>query len=379
MIKFSEPFLTGKEEEYIHDVFKRNCFYGNGFYTKKCQTMIGNKILSKNVLLTDSCTSALEMSALLLRKWNEEQEVILPSYTFSSTASAFARAGFKIVFAEIDPKTMMIDINDAKSKITDRTAAIVVVHYGGFGANAKLFKKLCDNNSIYLVEDAAQAYGCVEEGRYLGTIGDFGCYSFHETKNLHAGLSGALIINNDKFLSRANYIWERGTNRQEVLKGLVDKYSWVEIGGSFYPTEIQAAFLSAQLECYNENISEREVIFFEYADFFKVCNVVDFYYSKICGNFQTNFHAFWIMFSSSKECDFVRLVLFKNEINAYIGYVPLHSSRVGMGMGYSSSDLKLTQEYSERILRLPMHNGMNKDDAQYISKLVVEGIEEYRG
>ena len=378
LIKFHEPYLTGNEETYIKDVFERKQFYGNGYYTQRCQVLISEKISVENVLLTDSCTSALEISALLLREWNKEQEIILPSYTFSSTAAAFARAGFKIIFAEINPQTMMIDIEDAKNKITTQTVAIVVVHYGGFGANAALFKELCDDNSIYLIEDAAQAFGCVEGDHCLGTICDLGCYSFHETKNLHAGLSGTLVINNDKFIDRAAHIWERGTNRQEVLKGLADKYSWVEIGGSFYPTELQAAFLCAQLESFDMNFAERKEIFFGYYDFFINNNIADFYYPKISDNFQTNFHAFWVVFASSEECNYVRLKLVDNKISAYIGYVPLHSSKVGINMGYAPEDLMITEEYAQRILRLPMHNNMNKDESTYIAKSIIKYIKEYR-
>ena len=378
MINFNEPYLTGNEEVYIKDVFERKQFYGNGYYTKKCQSLIGEKISVENVLLTDSCTSALEISALLLREWDKEQEVILPSYTFSSTAAAFARAGFKIIFAEIDPQTMMIDFEDAKKRITSRTTAIVIVHYGGFGANAKLFKELCNANSIYLIEDAAQAFGCIEGNHHLGTIGDLGCYSFHETKNLHAGLSGALVINNDKFTDSAAHIWERGTNRQEVLKGLADKYSWVEIGGSFYPTELQAAFLCAQLESFDMNFAERKNIFFGYYDFFTNNRILDFYYPEIFVNFQTNFHAFWVVFASSEECDYVRLNLVDKEISAYIGYVPLHSSKVGINMGYAAEDLMITQEYSQRVLRLPLHNNMNQDESKYIAELIIQYIKEYR-
>lgn len=377
-VKFNEPYITGNEEKYIKDVFERKTFYGNGHYTKRCQKLISEKILVKNVLLTDSCTSALEISALLLREWDKKQEVIIPSYTFSSTAAAFARAGFKINFAEIDPQTMMIDIEDVKNKINANTVAIVIVHYGGFSANAILFKELCKKNSIYLIEDAAQAFGSSESDHYLGTIGDLGCYSFHESKNLHAGLSGALVINNDEFVDRAEHIWERGTNRQEVLKGLNDKYSWVEIGGSFYPSELQAAFLCAQLESFDINLSERKDIFFGYYDIFIKNNLKHFYYPKIRDNFQNNFHAFWVVFASREECDYMRLKLADNKINAYIGYVPLHSSKVGINMGYAPEDLMITEEYAQRILRLPMHNNMNKNESTYIAKSISKYIKEYR-
>jgi dTDP-4-amino-4,6-dideoxygalactose transaminase len=378
MTKFNEAYLTGKEESYIRDVFDRKQFYGNGYYTDKCQSLIGERICVENVLLTDSCTSALEMSALLLRDWEEIQEIIVPSYTFSSTAAAFARAGFKIVFAEIDPKTMMVDFDDVKSKISSRTAAVVVVHYGGFGAKTKLFKRLCEDNSIYLIEDAAQAFGCVDDGQHLGSFGDLGCYSFHETKNLHAGLSGALVINNTKFMDRAWHIRERGTNRKEVLKGLADKYSWVEIGGSFYPTELQAAFLCAQLESFEDNASQRKSVFFGYYDVFEANYISDVYYPRICDDFVTNFHAFWLIFATEEECDFVRSKLVESDISAYIGYVPLHSSPVGISLGYKPNDLVLTEEYSKRILRLPLHNKMSPEEARSIAALTIQYIQEHR-
>ena len=378
MTNFNEPYLTNKEQDYIADVFKRKQFYGSGYYTKKCQELISKKILVRNVLLTDSCTSALEIVALLLRDWGADQEIILPSYTFSSTAAAFARAGFKIIFAEINPRTMMIDIADAKSKITSNTVGIVIVHYGGFGADAKNFKQLCHANSIYLIEDAAQAFGCLEGDKHLGTIGDFGCYSFHETKNLHAGLSGALVIQNDKFVGRAMHIWERGTNRQEVLKGLADKYSWVEIGGSFYPTELQAAFLCAQLESFDNNFNERKNIFQGYYDVFAESHNLGFYYPEISNDFSSNYHAFWVVFSCPEECDFIRLRLVEYKISAYIGYVPLHSSKVGISMGYKPDDLALTEQYSQRILRLPLHNNMTNSEAKFIADLTIKLAKEYR-
>lgn len=378
MIKFNEPYITGMEEFYLKDVLKRNHFYGNGYYTEKCHNLIKNKISCENVLLTDSCTSALEICALLLRDWNKRQEVIVPSYTFSSTAAAFARAGYKIVFAEIDPMTMMLDASKIESKISSETAAIVLVHYGGFGGKAKAFKEICKKNSIYLVEDAAQAYGCIEDNNYLGTVGDFGCFSFHETKNLHAGLSGALVVNNNKFYQRAVHIWERGTNRQEVIKGIADKYSWVEVGGSFYPTELQSAFLYAQLEAFENSLADRREIFSGYNEVFSKALSNSVIYPKISNNFQTNYHAFWLLFSSEAECNYVRTELLKESIHAYIGYVPLHSSKVGSSMGYKASDLEITEDVSKRILRLPIHSQMSKTDAEMIANLVINYLKEFK-
>ena len=378
MIKFNEPFVTGKEQEYIIDCFNRGHFYGNGFYTKKCQEKITDTLGLPDVLLTDSCTSALEICALLIRKWGTEQEVILPSYTFSSTASAFARAGFKLVFAEIDPTNMMLDINSVSDKISDKTAAIVVVHYGGWAADLASFRNLCDQNNLILVEDAAQAFGCVQKNKHIGSFGDLSCFSFHETKNIHCGLGGCLVVNNKDYISRAVHIWERGTNRQEVLKGLADKYSWVEIGGSFYPTEMQAAFLLAQLESLAVNLSQRREVFQGYYDYFESNEITGFYYPKLLTDFETNFHAFWVMFDSISECDFVREALQMEGIAAYIGYVPLHSSKVGRALGNKPDDLPLTEEYSQRILRLPLHNNMTAEESNHVAKRLHSALKVFR-
>ena len=376
-IKFNEPFISGNELKYIEEVFKQNHFYGNGKYTNLCTKFIKNRLNAKNVLLTDSCTSALEISALLIRDTKVEQEIILPSYTFSSTASAYARAGFKLVFAEIDPLTMMLDLTDAKSRITDKTAAIVVVHYGGYCADISAFRTLCDEYELKLVEDAAQAFDCSLHNTCLGTFGDFGCFSFHETKNIHAGLSGALLIKDNNLIDRATHIWERGTNRQEVLKGLANKYSWVEVGGSFYPTELQAAFLFAQLEAIDRNISERKDIFEAYFHSLlslKECNKLHFPEFQL--GYKSNYHAFFIKFNSENECDAVRESLAANEIAAYIGYVPLHSSPVGLSMGYKVDSLPITEVSSKCILRLPLHNNMCIDDVSRVCKLIGKNISD---
>ncbi|MDD3268863.1 MAG: dTDP-4-amino-4,6-dideoxygalactose transaminase [Syntrophomonadaceae bacterium] len=374
-IKFNEPFISGNEIQYIRDVFDIKQFSGNGKYTQRCQGFIGAR-LNTDVLLTDSCTSALEMSALLLKE-DIYQEIILPSYTFSSTAAAFARAGFRLVFAEINPDDMMLDIDDVNKKITANTCAIVVVHYGGYCADIRRLQELCDKKQIYLVEDGAQAFDCFLEGKALGTFGQLGCISFHETKNIHAGLSGALLINDHKFFERAMHIWERGTNRQEVLKGLVDKYSWVEIGGSFYPSELQAAFLYAQLEALDRNYQERKAVFDVYRDgLIELREHGQLGFPEFPSDFKPNYHAFFIIFNSEQECDAVREFLKEQQVMAYIGYVPLHSSRVGKKMGYHENDLPLTEEYSKRVLRLPFHNNLAIQDVEYICKLIKTCLKE---
>lgn len=372
-ILFNEPFLAGDEIEYIKDVFNQNQYYGTGKYTKLCIDIIKSRLNCREALLTDSCTSALEIIALLLRDKTKRQEIILPSYTFSSTASAFARAGFELIFAEVDSKTMMIDPKDVETKITEFTTAIITVHYGGYCSDLSALKFICDTNNIYLVEDAAQAFDAWKNGQALGSFGDFGAFSFHETKNIHAGLSGALLINIDGFDDRARHIWERGTNRQEVLKGLVDKYSWVEIGGSFYPSELQAAFLYAQLKAVDRNKEERKKIFTRYFDKLeplKTQNLI--WFPDQQSDYQSNFHAFWIQLPSEEACDQLRLTLSNQQIAAYIGYVPLHSSKVGKSMGYKAEALPITEQYAKQILRLPMHNNMSENDVERVCQAITE-------
>ncbi|WP_185976666.1 dTDP-4-amino-4,6-dideoxygalactose transaminase [Catenovulum sediminis] len=370
-IKFNEPFLAGNELEYIQDVFAQKHFYGNGKYTKLCTEFIKAQLNVENVLITDSCTSALEITALLLRDTGKEQEIILPSYTFSSTASAFARAGFKLIFAEVNPKTMMLDVDDVKSKINANTTAVVVVHYGGYCADIYDFRDICDEKDIYLVEDAAQAFNCFIGGKALGSIGDFGCFSFHETKNIHAGLSGALLVKDNNVIDRATYIWERGTNRQDVLKGIANKYSWVEIGGSFYPTELQTAFLYAQLEAVEQNLAERKVIYDEYnAGLTPLKDADILHYPDFQDDYKSNYHAFFVVFNSEVDADKVRELLKENNVHAYIGYIPLHSSPVGLKMGYSADTLPVTEEYAKRVLRLPFHNQLTLTQVSEIIKLI---------
>lgn len=370
-IKFNEPYLTHQEQEYIKDVFLRQNFYGAGKYTQLCEQKIKDYTGVDHALLTDSCTSALEISALLLRDFSKKQEVIIPSYTFSSTASAFARAGFDIIFCEINEINMMIDSYDFEKKITENTVAVVPVHYGGLSCNIEKICAIASKNNLYVIEDGAQAFGCTLKKKHLGTFGDFGCFSFHETKNLHCGLGGAIVINNEDYASRARHIWERGTNRQEVLKGLVDKYSWVEVGGSFYPTEIQAAFLYSQLNCIEDNLRVRKSIHDKYNHNLsklkdkKIINFPDLNY-----NLKSNYHAFFIIFNSEQETDEVREYLLKNNIHAYIGYIPLHSSPVGKRMGYEEDSLPKTELLSKCILRLPLHNNMSINDASYICELL---------
>ena len=372
-LKFNEPYLTNQEMVYISDVFSEKRFYGAGKYTNLCEEKIASIIGAKNALLTDSCTAALEIVALLLRDFTKKQEVIVPSYTFTSSASAFARAGFDIVFCEVNDTDLMIDIDDARAKISEHTVAIIPVHYGGLCADITKICELGREFNVFVVEDGAQAFGAYLSKRHLGTFGDFGCFSFHETKNIHCGLGGALVINNEDFVKRARHIWERGTNRQEVLKGLVDKYSWVEIGGSFYPSELQAAFLFAQLENLDSNLAQRKTIYDVYRN--GLAGLRDdekISFPDMPIGYDSNYHAFYTVFDSELTTDRVRTFLLSNEVQAFIGYVPLHSSPVGLRMGYSADSLPRTERVAKCVLRLPLHNNMTPDSARTVCSLIGE-------
>jgi len=373
-ILFNVPYVTGRELGYIEKVINSGRFAGNGPFTKKAERLLEERYDIPHVLLTHSCTGALELAALLL-DLTPDDEVIVPSYTFAATAAAFLRTGARIVFAEVEPPTMNLDVDDVASKITPRTRAIVPVHYGGIGADMDRLGQLAADSGAVLVEDAAQGLDAKIDQDWLGTIAPLGAVSFHETKNLHSGLGGALFINDLSLFERAEDIWERGTNRAKMFKGLVDKYTWVELGSSFYPSELQAAFLFAQLESIDENLADRLALYNRYDERLRPL--------AACGAFQLpaippgakpNAHSYYLIANSAEDADRIRIGLKDRGIHAYIGYVPLHSSPMGKKLGYSPSDLPVTEAYAPRVLRLPLHNSMTVDDVDSVAIAITEVI-----
>ncbi len=360
------PWLAGKEKMYLDEVISSNSFAGNGPFTKRCHAFLEQKFEVPHVLLTTSCTAALELAAMA-HNLGQGDEIIVPSYTFVSTASAFLRTGASVIFADMDPDTLMLDPNDVKNRITERTKAVVAVHYAGFAADLTALNRICDAHGLILIEDAAQGLASSSNEYWLGTVGSMGCISFHETKNIHCGLGGALFINDPEFFDRTENIWERGTNRTKMFKGLVDKYSWVETGSSFYPSELQAAFLLAQLEEMGRNLDERSLISESY----------DLHLSKLAESgrmkqqyrapsLSWNHHAVVIILESQELADKVRIHLKSRKINAYIGYVPLHTSEMGLKMGWKAEDLPVTHAIASRVLRLPIHHQMTVDDVERV-------------
>ena len=364
LIHFNRPPVTGNENKFIIEALGNNKISGDGPFTKKCHQWFENKLLCKKALLTTSCTHALEMAALLL-DIKDGDEVIMPSYTFVSTANAFALRGAKIVFVDIRPDTMNIDETKIEAAITNKTKAIVPVHYAGIACEMDTIMDIATRHNLFVVEDAAQAIMSSYKGKALGTIGHLGAYSFHETKNItSAGEGGLLIINDERFKDRAEIIREKGTNRSLFFRGLVDKYSWVDIGSSYLMNDISAAFLWGQLEKIEEiqknrlnswNLYYKEL---ENNEFLQVPNI-----PKNCTN---NAHMFYIKVKDLEERQKLIHFLRENNVESVFHYVPLHSSVAGKKFGYFHQKDEFTTKESERIIRLPLYYGLTKNDIETI-------------
>jgi len=377
-ILFNVPYQSGKEMKYVNEAFSNGQFQGNGPFTKRSQEFIKEYTSANSVLLTHSCTGALELSALLL-DIGPGDEVILPSYTFASTASSFLRNGAKLVFSDIDPNSLMLDVNKLEESITDKTRAIVPISYAGLSPELEIINKLCNDNNIFMIEDNAQGLGSRSFGKHLGTHGILGNLSFHETKNIHCGLGGALLINDQTLFDRAENIWERGTNRSKMLKGLVDKYTWVDTGSSFYPSELQSAFLLGQLESIENNLSKRKKLCTEYDKFLSIIEDSGKIRRQSRENTESwNYHAMVVIFETSEIADKVRKDLLSNLIQAYIGYVPLHSSPMGISLGNKIGTLPVTESILERILRLPLHYKMTIEDVKRVCKTIEKSLMEVK-
>lgn len=369
-VAFNEPFVTGRELEYLAEVCRGRHFGGNGPFTKRVQRLLEERYGVPHVLLTHSATAALEMAALLLDT-GPGDEVIVPSYTFVSTASAFLRTGATLVFCEVDPATMSIDPADVERRITSRTKVVVPIHYAGWGADMAALRSIAEPRGITLVEDAAQGLDARLGGRWLGTLSPLAALSFHETKNLHCGLGGAMFINDPAYFERAEDVWERGTNRTKMFRGLVDKYSWVELGSSFYPSELQAAFLLAQLEAVDRNAAERRALCERYdAGLRPLAGAGLLALPRTTPAHEHNYHAVFILLPSVEVSEHVRLALRARDIHAFIGYVPLHSSRMGRRLGWKADDLPVTERMAGCVLRLPLHNRMSVDDVDQVTAAV---------
>ncbi len=352
-IPYNLPFIVGKELFYISMAVFEGNLAGDGRFTHRCHEWMECKFGAKKVLLTTSCTTALEMSAILF-DITPKDEVIMPSFTFVSTANAFALRGAKIKFIDIRPDTLNMDENLIEAAITKRTKAIVPVHYAGVACEMDTVMNIARKYDLMVLEDAAQGVNSTYKGRYLGTMGHLGAYSFHETKNFISGEGGALVINDERFIDRAEIIREKGTNRKQFFRGKVDKYSWVDIGSSYLPSEMIAAFLYAQLEEADTITRKRRAIYNYYMQAFALLEEKGFVRLPSSPNeCSNNAHLFYLLVSNRKERDDLSAYLSDKNIEAVFHYVPLHSSPMGRKMGYKEGDLPITEELSARLIRLP--------------------------
>lgn len=370
MILFNVPPCVGTEEKFIKEVIASRKICGDGAFTKKCNKWLEDKFHAQKVLLTTSGTTALDM-ALLLCDLQPGDEVILPSYTFSSTATAAVLAGAKLVFADIRPDTMNIDEKKIEEAITAKTKVIIVMHYAGVACEMDSIMAIARKHNLLVVEDAAQGVMSSYKGKALGTIGDFGCYSFHETKNYSMGEGGAIVINNAKYNERAEILREKGTNRSKFFRGQVDKYTWVDFGDSYLPSELNAAYLWAQLEKAEEINNARLGVWNKYYEtFLPFTKTGKMELPIIPDGCVHNAHMFYLKMKDLDErTQFIEHM--KNcGVQCVFHYIPLHSAPAGLKFGRFDGVDEFTTKESERLIRLPMYYGMTKEDQNKVIEAV---------
>ena len=379
MIDFNIAPYSGNEIEYMMQAVKNKKICGDGPFTKKCHQWFEERFGAQKVLLTTSGTTALEMATILCGL-KEGDEVILPSYTFSSTATSIVLTGAKLVFVDIRPDTMNIDETKIEAAITDKTRAIMVVHYAGVACEMDTIMDIARGNNLKVIEDAAQGVMSTYKGRYLGTIGDFGCYSFHETKNYSMGEGGALVINHPEYNDRAEILREKGTNRAKFFRGQVDKYTWVDYGSSYLPSDLNAAYLYAQLEKADEINEKRLKIWNCYNEAFKnLQEAGELELSTIPDECVHNAHMYYIKLKDLKQRTEFLSYMRENGVCCVFHYIPLHSSSAGMRFGTFHGEDKYTTLESERLARLPMYYGMSEIDLKYVIKKTLEFFDEKMG
>lgn len=374
MIPFNKPHITGKEVHYIYDAVATGHISGNGKYTKMCQKYFEERWGFKKTLLTTSCTDALEMCALLINI-EPGDEVIMPSYTFVSTALAFVRQGAKIVFADSRNDRPGINEDSIESLITEKTKAIVPVHYAGVACDMDKIMDVATKYNLFVVEDAAQAIDSYYTGKDgiqkpLGSIGHLAAFSFHETKNIQSGEGGLLAINDEQFIKRAEIIWEKGTNRAEFFRGEVNKYGWVDTGSSFLPSEVVAAFLWAQLEDLDKIQNKRKKIWEVYFNLLSNKKTKHFILPYVPGNSTNNGHMFYIVCKTPETRNKLIYSLKENSIHAVFHYLSLHKSPFYKSL-HNGGELNNSDFYADRLVRLPLFYDLTKDEVNQIVNVII--------
>ncbi len=370
MILFNIPPYIGKELNYIKEAIDNKKICGDGSFTKKCHIWLEKQTKSEKILLTTSCTHALEMAAVLTGIKHGD-EVIMPSFTFVSTADAFVQRGATIVFVDISPDTMNINENLIEDAITDKTKAIVPVHYAGVACEMDRIIEIAQKHNLKVIEDAAQGIMAYYKGRSLGTIGDFGCYSFHETKNYSMGEGGAISINDECYIEKAEILREKGTDRSKFLRGQIDKYTWVDYGSSYLPSDMNAAYLYAQLEyaqiINNDRLNSWNMYYHGLLDLEQKGYLELPFIPKGC---QHNAHMFYIKAKDIQERTKLIAYLKENEVNSAFHYIPLHTSPAGLRFGRFHGADRFTTKESERILRLPLYYNIQGEEIKYICGVI---------
>ena len=371
MISFNIPPYVGNELDYIKQAIDVRKICGDGQFTKKCNAWMEERFQAQKVLLTTSGTTALDM-ALLLCDLQPGDEVILPSYTFSSTATAPVLAGAKLVFVDIRSDTMNIDETKIEAAITDKTKVIIAMHYAGVSCEMDTIMEIARKHNLMVVEDAAQGVMSTYKGKYLGTIGDFGCYSFHETKNYSMGEGGAIVINNPKYNDRAEILREKGTNRSQFFRGQVDKYTWVDFGDSYLPSELNAAYLWAQLEKADEINKDRLNTWNAYYEALKPLEEEEILELPVIPDGCVhNAHMFYVKCKDLEERTALISYMKSHEILCVFHYIPLHSAPAGLKYGRFHGKDNYTTKESERLLRLPMYYGLKEDDFKAVVNAIL--------
>ena len=369
-IPFNKPYMTGKELCYIADAHFKGRLAGDGEYTLRCHDWLERKTGTQRALLTHSCTAALELAALLLDLQSDD-EIIMPSYTFVSTANAFVLRGARPVFVDIRSDTLNLDETLIEAAITKRTKAIVPVHYGGIACEMDSIMAIAEHYRLYVIEDAAQGVMATYKGQPLGSMGHLGAYSFHETKNVIAGEGGALLVNTSRFVEPAEILREKGTDRSRFFRGEADKYTWQEVGSSFLPGELTAAFLYAQMEAAALITDRRIELWNHYHRLLEPLEAGGYLRRPLipdaCGH---NAHMYYVLLNSPKERERALAEFRRREIGVVFHYVPLHSSPGGLRFGRTAGNLPVTDSVSERLIRLPMWIGLSTAEQNSVADVL---------